>query len=1721
MDINFVWNETLGEQIRSETKRAMQSQTDEIRRTAEQFVKEADRHEDRAQRLEDTLPIMRREARMGFETVDGETSTYTYYVEVEDIPATRAAEAEIREMRDQAAQVRKAAKKLEIAADMLEGKIDRIEALYRELFELTQRMDAAYAARMWEIKHEIAAYINKMNAIRDSFGGVPSDPFTVDDVRALMGAAIGSMGLTSWEFCPTLAQIVAGIQRAAKDVFDPINSATGNYYYTKDDLIIKGRYPLIFKRFYNAVGGLEGGVLGTNWTYNHNIRLYNNREQVHIVFDDGHVETYTLRDTGFYSAPVDRANVLLPKDDSDGFVLHLSTLLQYHFNNKGILHYILDENGNETALEYDGELLKSVSNNCGSISFAYNESGQMSSVFDHTGRNVTFEYNEGQLIKVIHPSGATIKYEYEGPGVISKVIDPMGNATVNNEYDSEGRTVVQHLPDGGIARMEYDNENMSTTVTEQNGNKITFFRDKSYRTTRAVYADFEENYIYDAKTGLTGHADRNNNIWWYGFDFSGNMTVRTDPLGNTIEAEYNAFNKPTKLSFANGAHMDFTYDEFGNLTSSTDPIERQTRCVIDETTRTHTLVQSDLSEHKLEMDERGNVVVATDSAGVKTLYEYDDLNRAIKATNGDGIATLFEYNVDNNITRVTDAMGNIRSYEYNLAGQVTHITDFDGAVIEYRYNSMGQVEEIIDASGIGTKATYDLMQNKTSITDNNGHTVYYEYDQYNRVVKTTDQEGNATTYEHDNNGNVTAVISPLGLRTEIAYDTLNRHRGVTMPDGAKTEFTYDKVGNLVYVADPLGNISTREYDLASQLVKLTDAMGNETKFTYTSLGQIETITNPNGEYLTYSYYPGGRLKSVSLPGGECESYEYNNSGNISKIIDAAGYETILKYDVLDRVIESINPLGNSKKFAYNAIGRMTHLTDENGNTTQYKYSPMGDIVEIVDAAGHSTKFAYDNVGRLTKQEQCRIIEDAFSGAKQLEYQITTYERNKNGQVVAVTSPLGDVIKYAYDKDGNTTSKWDEEGLETLYEYNLVGDLAKTTYFDGKTVELSYNSLRHLSEMRDWLGTTTIESDALGRVIKVTDFEGKQVNYFWNAAGRREKLVYPDGTEVAYEYGASGNLSKVISGSDVTRYAYDMAGRIAERILPDCTKTAYAYNPMGDIASIIHSKDGEILDSFKYAHDPVGNITQIEKQRMGVAGDSGVFKYDYDPLNRLIGVVSGTNGQGQDKKIFAYDSVGNRIVSMQNGVETRYRFNARNQLIETFEAGANMEGSAAVKTDTISSYLYDKRGNLAQVMQNGQLAASYTFDSANMMVSAFTQGKGTAEYAYNGFKNRVKKMEKLSFHAGIDAMQPGVKPPGIEAGVPDPCKEVRYILDMTQPYDNLLMTQDVMGQDKQSIRTQSFVWGDELLTAYSDGGSSGSAHHYLQDHLGSPIRLLGTDSPHAHLTYNAPLAYDEFGVQKVECAGDGINHRNNPSGFSNPFGFTGYQTDDVSGLHYAQARYYKAGVGRFISEDPARAQLNWYDYCGGNPVGFVDPRGLDRITVRRYRICCDDCHPDPYNFQPPGPYAWRVPCRGTPSNTFVTVTTLNFSSMIINIPANIVRAFGPQGLGEHLVGAIERAIFGVVSGNSAAQPTLDSFWLTGLQFELGLQAEYFRLQGVEHGATTEGVLKAVKLVESVIKLIKMPNNARTDQIIRGFFERNNIPTLIRLHFFRQKSLGQVD
>ena len=113
--------------------------------------------------------------------------------------------------------------------------------------------------------------------------------------------------------------------------------------------------------------------------------------------------------------------------------------------------------------------------------------------------------------------------------------------------------------------------------------------------------------------------------------------------------------------------------------------------------------------------------------------------------------------------------------------------------------------------------------------------------------------------------------------------------------------------------------------------------------------------------------------------------------------------------------------------------------------------------------------------------------------------------------------------------------------------------------------------------------------------------------------------------------------------------------------------------------------------------------------------------------------------------------------------------------------------------------------------------------------------------------------------------------------------------------------------------------------YRKASGEADPHWYLYDGLGS---VVGEVDPTGNVT--ASKLFDVYGATR-----GGSGSPTTRQGF---VGGLGHQTDDETGMVYMRARYYDPGVGRFVSEDPAKDGHNWYSYCSANPVNLVDRSG---------------------------------------------------------------------------------------------------------------------------------------------------------------------------------------
>ena len=363
----------------------------------------------------------------------------------------------------------------------------------------------------------------------------------------------------------------------------------------------------------------------------------------------------------------------------------------------------------------------------------------------------------------------------------------------------------------------------------------------------------------------------------------------------------------------------------------------------------------------------------------------------------------------------------------------------------------------------------------------------------------------------------------------------------------------------------------------------------------------------------------------------------------------------------------------------------------------------------------------------------------------------------------------------------------------------------------------------------------------------------------------------------------------------TEYTYDKANRI----------TAVS-TPLG-VQSIFYDFAGHVVKS-------ANNATGAEK----------LIEYDGR------GLVSHIKTVADGKTIFeennTYDKLGNKTISVENGITTKYRYDGMNRLtsvikgenetVYDFDCYNNIEKKYELFLDnkSITRYHYDSANRLV-MSENGTNAVHYEYDDSGNMTKK-TDNNGSIRYSYDGF-NRLK-----SVAFGENVTEYAYTPEGFRSKKTVNGSTTRYL------YDGANICAEVIPDGT-------------AYTYYRADGIIGSVHgdeklYYSQTSRGDVSVVYDTAG---NVVKNN--AYSPYGERKTVQK---VNDTNDPlrlmwvaetESVHIPFGYCGEYTDDETGFVYLRNRYYYPEVGRFITEDPIRNGVNWYVYAGNNPVSFVD------------------------------------------------------------------------------------------------------------------------------------------------------------------------------------------
>ena len=559
---------------------------------------------------------------------------------------------------------------------------------------------------------------------------------------------------------------VGNVSEGEEQDLDPVGVVSGSFLWNYTDLILEGKAPLNFTRYYNSRSNAES-AMGPDWRHNYDFELIqSSRYFMTLLTPEGYRIWYKLErgenNSVFYLSPAGCDYRLQETPDegydivllngtirhvNDGYdLVHIDGTTR-HFDENFVYEHVSRFGRVIYDLSYSDDRLTQVTGVAGTLFFEYT-GDQLTKVRDNTtnntGRSVTLTYTSGHLNTVTNPDNNSLTYFYDNNGYLESIDDFTNTQYIFNVYDEEGygRVVQQILGDDhqsseNISDVDYNIKSMVNTFETPSGRVSEYY----YNGVNNV--SLIKTYLKDPVTGaLTLYETKE-----YA---DGRLMKHIDREGNETNFERNAWGQVTLITYPDSSQESFKYDD-------------------DDT---HLLLEHTLPEQIItyEYNEFGYVIKETVS---------DRTNRlpAIRSAPQE-LVTEYEYDSDQNLIQVRFYGGTdtpeITDYAYDARGLLTKITQHDdqlGALeTVLTYDDVGRLETETTPGGAVTEYGYTDAGKLESVTDAYGHEVTYGVNPNGFVESISEEINNetvATTIGYNVMSQVTSQTDALGNTTAL------------------------------------------------------------------------------------------------------------------------------------------------------------------------------------------------------------------------------------------------------------------------------------------------------------------------------------------------------------------------------------------------------------------------------------------------------------------------------------------------------------------------------------------------------------------------------------------------------------------------------------------------------------------------------------------------------------------------------------------------------------------------------------------------------------------------------------------------------------------------------------------------------------------------------------------------------------------------------------------
>ena len=543
-----------------------------------------------------------------------------------------------------------------------------------------------------------------------------------------------------------------------------------------------------------------------------------------------------------------------------------------------------------------------------------------------------------------------------------------GKTTSQTRNVKTGETTITS-PQGRQSVADYDPQSL-LLMSAQSGNRapVNYSYDDDGHLTQVEQAGRTIDYAYNTRGNVESVTDARNETTRYEYDALDRPLKITYPDVSTTDFRYDESGRMTKLTTPKQADFDTDYTKRGQVKSESDPFARTTTYAYDLDGKLTSIERPSCKKITTEYTRTRPTTITRPEKSVTISYDHASAPSTITTSDGESVSFAYDGTPPTQIT-YAGALNQSIAVGYNADMQPASLT-YAGATQNVSYDDDGLVTQ----AGSATIARDAMNGDPKMITDNTyvlnrTFNSLGELDSETTTLNSQNVYGYEVTERYATGQIKTKAETTNGTTTiyGYAYDSTGRLTEVTT-NGVTTEsYTYDANGNRAS-ATTQGETRPGTYTLDDQLEVYGD-----TTYRYDDDGYLIEKTTPEGQS-TYVYGTLGELKSVTKPDGTVIEYRHNaNNQRVAKKVNGTITEKYLWGDLTTLLAVYDQDDNLITRFEY-ADGRMPHKIRQNGQTYYLAYDQVGTPKAVIRNDGTIVKeVSYDTYGQVLSDSNASLI----------------------------------------------------------------------------------------------------------------------------------------------------------------------------------------------------------------------------------------------------------------------------------------------------------------------------------------------------------------------------------------------------------------------------------------------------------------------------------------------------------------------------------------------------------------------------------------------------------------------------------------------------------------------------------------------------------------------------------------------------------------------------